>query len=197
MIAPEKRDIPVNSILDFAPVAAKVAGRAGEGITHVFSGLQVILTAVEESGFQPTNMGSADGILDRRVVFGRPGTPGDDYLLHVDVVLAEGQSRSRAGIMAAHQACDDVLQELRETLRALPSSDAASKEEFWDVVRPGGYKIALVKLVSGLGCRYDTLLFPREPGGYRGGKSIMDRSNNVQIVITPNEYRDGVLHSLT
>ena len=197
LIAPDKRDISVNSILDFAPVAAKVAGRAGEGITHVFSGLQVLLTAVEEGGFQPSNMGSADGILDRRVVFGRPGTPGDDYLLHVDVVLAEGQGRSRAGIMAAHQACDDVLQELRETLRALPSSDATSKEEFWDVVRPGGYKITLVKLVSGLGCRYDTLLFPREPGGYRGGKSIMDRSNNVQIVITPNEYRDGVLHSLT
>jgi hypothetical protein len=43
---------------------------------------------------------------------------------------------------------------------------------------------------------FETLLFPREPAGYAGGKSIMDRSNNVQIVITPNEYRDGVLHAL-
>ncbi|MDR1621477.1 MAG: hypothetical protein LBS00_03775 [Synergistaceae bacterium] len=198
LITPEKRDVSVNSILDFAPVAAKVAGRAGEGITHVFSGLRTLLTAVEEGGFQPANMGSADGVLDRRVVFGRPGTPGGgDGLLHVDVLLAEGQGRSRAGIMAAHEVCDAVAQELRETLRALPSSDAAAKEEFWDIVRPNGYKIALVKLVSGLGCRYDTLLFPREPAGYAGGKSIMDRSNNVQIVITPNEYRDGVLHALT
>ena len=197
LITPEKRHIFVNSIQDFAPIAAKVAGRAGEGITHVFSGLQVLLTAVEEGGFQPANMGSADGILDQRVVFGRPGTPDKDNLLHVDIVLEEGQGRSRSGIMAAHEVCDAVTQELREMLRALPSSDAATKEEFWDTVRPGGYKIALVKLVAGLGCRYDTLLFPSEPAGYAGGKSIMDRANNVQIIITPNEYRDGVLHALT
>jgi hypothetical protein len=198
VIAPEERGVPVNSILDFFPVAAKVAGRTGEGISHVFSGFHFLLTAVEEGGFQPANMGSADGILDRRVVFGRAGTPGGgDWLLHADVVLAEGEGRSRAGIMAAHEVCDAMAQELRETLRALPSSDAAAKEELWDIIRPGGYKIALVKLVSGLGCRYDTLLFPREPAGYAGGKSIMDRSNNVQIVITPNEYRDGALRALT
>jgi D-proline reductase (dithiol) PrdD len=64
-------------------------------------------------------------------------------------------------------------------------------------VRGGGYKIALVKLVPGLGCLYDTLLFPSEPAGYAGGKSIIDLSNNIQVLISPNEYRDGGVHSLT
>jgi D-proline reductase (dithiol) PrdD len=99
--------------------------------------------------------------------------------------------------MAAHQACDLIVQEIRNELRGLTNSRATDKRELWDAIRPGGQKIVLVKLVSGLGCLYDTCLFPSEPAGYIGGKSIMDRSNNIQLVISPNEYRDGVLRSLT
>jgi hypothetical protein len=198
LIEPGRRDLRVNSILDFSPVAAKVMGRTGEGISHVFSGLCVMLTAVEEKGFQPANVGSSDGILAQKVKFGRPGTPdAGDYILNIDVILKEGHARTREGIMAAHELCDTLINPLREILRALPSSEAESKREYWDVVREGGLKIALVKLVPGLGCLYDTLLFPEDPAGYRGGKSIMDRSNNVQILITANEYRDGALHSMT
>jgi hypothetical protein len=198
VITPQNHNVYVNSILDFSPVAAKVAGRPGEGVSHVFSGVQVLLTAVEEGGFQPSNIGAADGILRERVLFGRPGTPAaDDFLLAVHVLLAEGAARARSGIMAAHHACDEIVQEIRNLLRPLTNSQAASKRELWDVIRPGGQKIVVVKLVSGLGCLYDTCLFPSEPAGYRGGKSIMDRSNNVQMVISPNEYRDGVIRSLT
>ncbi|GHV73584.1 hypothetical protein AGMMS49940_08860 [Spirochaetia bacterium] len=191
-------DLPVNSILDFSPVAAKVNGRMGEGISHDFSGMCVMLTAVEENGFQPANIGASDGVLGKKVCFGRPGTPAaGDYILNIDVILKEGHARTREGIMAAHELCDAVIRPVRDLLRALPSSDAANKAEYWDTVRSGGYKIALVKLVPGLGCLYDTLLFPEDPAGYAAGKSIMDRSNNVQIPISPNEYRDGAVHSLT
>jgi hypothetical protein len=198
LIEPGRRDVPVNSILDFSPIAAKVAGRAGEGISHIFTGICVMLTAVEEKGFQPANIGASNGILGEKVCFGRPGTPNpEDYILNVDVVLKEGHGRTREGIMAAHAVCDAVVRLVRDALRSLASSEAVDKTEYWDTVRTGGYKIALVKLVPGLGCLYDTLLFPEDPAGYAGGKSIMDRSNNVQVIITPNEYRDGVIHSLT
>ena len=198
VIRPREHDLFVNSILDFSPVAAKVAGRPGEGITHRLTGVQVMLTAVEEGGFQPANIGSAEGILKEHVAFGMHGTPAeDDFIINVDVVLAEGDGRTREGIMAAHQACDVIVQELRQDLRGLTKSQAVRTQELWDTARPGGCKIALVKLVSGLGCLYDTSLFPNEPAGYIGSKSIMDRCNNVQIVVSANEYRDGVIRSLT
>jgi len=56
--------------------------------------------------------------------------------------------------------------------------------------------VLLVKIVSGLGCMYDTGLFPSEPAGYIGCRSIMDLGN-MQVVVSPNEYRDGVIRSLS
>jgi hypothetical protein len=193
-----KRNFAINSVLDFAPVAAKVQGRIGNGISHDFSHFCVMLTAVEEKGFQPANMGASNGIFGERVRLGRPGTPGAaDCILNIDVILAEGHARSREGIAAAHALCDAIIRPLRDLLRSLPSSEAANKAEYWDTLRKGGYKIALVKLVPGLGCLYDTLLFPEDPAACAAGKSIMDRSHNMPIPITPNEYRDGAVHSLT
>lgn len=188
----------VNSILDFLPVGAKVAGRIGDGISHVMSGAQVMLTAVEEGGFQPVNMGGAFGRLADVVWFDRHATPATtDYIIHVDVLLAEGEGRTRAGIMGAHLACDTIMQEIRSGLRGLGRSGASRSEEMWDTAREGGLKIALVKLVPGLGCMYDTCVFGAEPCGFVRDGSLMDRSNNVQIVLSPNEYRDGAVRSLT
>ncbi|MDL2307248.1 hypothetical protein LJC48_04385 [Desulfovibrio sp. OttesenSCG-928-C06] len=198
VIRPHEHDVFINSVLDFSPIAAKAAGRPGDGITHTLTGVQVMLTAVEEGGFQPANIGSSEGILKERVAFGMHGAPSaDDFIINVDVLLAEGEGRTREGIMAAHQACDTIIQELRQDLRGMNRSQAVQSQELWDTARPGACKIVLVKLVSGLGCLYDTSLFPNEPAGYIGSKSIMDRCNNVQIVISPNEYRDGVIRSLT
>jgi len=198
LLSPGEKDTAVNSILDFSPVSAKMTGRTGEGISHLFTGLTVMLTAVEEDGFQPANFGASNGILGERVNFDRPGTPSaSDFILNVDVVLKSGHARTRAGIMAAHALCDAIVASVRDTLRSLPSSIATSKMEYWDRARSGGYKIAVVKLVPGLGCLYDTILFPAEPAGYAGGKSIMDRSNNMHMLLSPNEYRDGAVHSLT
>ena len=42
---------------------------------------------------------------------------------------------------------------------------------------------------------YDTAMFPYEPGGFRGAHNRMD-SKNIPYVITPNQCRDGAIHSL-
>lgn len=198
VIRPGDTGIKVNSILDFMPVAAKVAGRPGEGLTHLLSGCQVMLTAIEESGFQPVNAGGAYGKLNDVIAFDRLGTPSkNDFIIHVDVSLSEGEGRTRAGIMAAHRVCDEIIDELRKPLKSLSRSQAEMSDTLWDEVKPGGLKLALVKLVPGLGCMYDTFLFGNEPCGFIGGRSIMDLTNKSHIVLSPNEYRDGVVHSLT
>jgi hypothetical protein len=198
ILPPGQHDVFVNSILDFFPIAVKTEGKPGQGITHELTGIQVLLTAVEEGGFQPANIGSSEGILREHVCLGRRGTPSaEDYLLHVDVLLALGEGRTRAGIMAAHAAADQLTGPLRQILRKQSADLAASSAMHWDILRQGGRRVLLIKLISGLGCLYDTGLFPSEPGGYLGCRSIMDISNNMQIVLTPNEYRDGMIHSLT
>ncbi len=54
----------------------------------------------------------------------------------------------------------------------------------------------LVKLIAGQGACYDNRLFPNEPSGFEGGKSIIDMGN-MPVVLTPNEYRDGAIRALT
>jgi hypothetical protein len=198
ILSPEQHEGQVNCILDFFPVAVKVTGKTGQGVTNELTGMKVMLTAVEEEGFQPANIGSSEGILKEHVYFGRRGTPGEEeYLLHVDVLLAKGEGRTREGIMAAHAVCDRIISPLRELLKEQPVALAQSSETFWDIERRGAKRVLLIKLISGLGNMYDTALFPSEPSGFIGSRSIMDLSNNVQVVVTPNEYRDGVVHSLT
>ena len=43
---------------------------------------------------------------------------------------------------------------------------------------------------------YDNQLFPNEPSGLNGGRSIIDMAN-VPMIISPNEYRDGALRAMT
>ena len=198
LIRPGDHDIKVNSILDVAPLATKAKGPIGEGITHRMDGLQVMLTAVEEGGFMPINIGCAAGRLADAVCFDRCGTPGSgDFILHIDVLLAEGEARTREGITAAHKVGDFLVNRLREPLKAQGHKAATTIEEYWETSRPQGCRIALVKLVSGLGCMYDTVLFPKEPGGCLGGRSIMDLSNNMPVLVSVNEIRDGALRSLS
>jgi hypothetical protein len=193
-----QHDVPVNSILDFSPVAVKIDGKPGMGVTHELTGMRVMLTAGEVGGFQPTNIGSSEGILKEKVRLGRRGTPSpDDYILHVDVLLAEGEGRTREGIMAAHAICDRLVETIRPALKVLSPSLVGEYQTYWNILRYGAMRVLLVKLISGLGCLYDTGLFPAQPGGFLKCRSIMDISNNMQVVMSPNEYRDGMVHSLT
>jgi hypothetical protein len=197
LIRSDTEDFFINSILDFSPIAAKVSGIAGEGVTHVLEGVKVMLTGVETSGFQPANIGSSEGMFRERIMPDRRGTPArDEIILHFDLLLAEGHGRTKEGIMAAHCASDEVIQRIRHELIKLDAAHACNRQNFYDVTRQGGFRVLVIKLVSGLGCMYDTAFFPKEPAGCLGSRSIMDLSNNIQIPLTPNEYRDGMIHSL-
>ena len=196
ILRPGENDFFVNSNLDYSPIACKVRGELGEGVTHLLTGVTVMLTGVEDgSGFQPSNIGSSEGIFKNQVVLDRAGTPAsDDYILHVDILVEEGEGRTAEGIMAAHRITDRIVQEIRKELAGLENMKY-TREEFYDVARPGRRKVILVKIVSGLGNMYDTAMFPYEPGGFLGAHNMMD-SKNIPYMITPNQCRDGVIHSL-
>ena len=196
ILRPGENDFFVNSNLDYSPIACKVRGELGEGVTHLLTGVTVMLTGVEDgSGFQPSNIGSSEGIFKNQVVLDRAGTPAsDDYILHVDILFEEGEGRTAEGIMAAHRITDRIVQEIRKELAGLENMKY-TREEFYDVARPGRRKVILVKIVSGLGNMYDTAMFPYEPGGFLGAHNMMD-SKNIPYMITPNQCRDGVIHSL-
>lgn len=196
ILKPGENSFFVNSNLDYSPIACKVRGELGEGVTHLLSGVTVMISGVEDkSGFQPSNIGSSEGILKNQVVFDRAGTPAsDDYILHVDVLFEEGEGRTAEGIMAAHRSADRIVQEIRKALVGLDNMPY-TREEYFDVAKPGRRKVILVKIVSGLGNMYDTFMFPYEPGGFLGSHNMMD-SKNIPYVITPNQCRDGVIHSL-
>ncbi|QCX34741.1 proline reductase cluster protein PrdD [Caloramator sp. E03] len=196
IIYPDAHDIFVNSIMDFSPIATKVLGRIGEGITHVLTGVFVMLTGVDELGNQVAEFGSSEGILNEQVVFGRAGTPSkDDIIIHVDVTLKEGMGIIRDGINSAHRACDKLVQEIRDYLKKMNGRLCDERYEYSDIIRPEKKKVVIVKQVAGQGAMYDTLLFAKEPCGFEGGRSIID-IGNVPIIVSPNEYRDGALRAM-
>ena len=196
IIYPEQHDVFTNSIMDFSPIATKVLGKLGEGITHVLTGVYVMLTGVDEKGIQVAEFGSSEGILKEQVSFGRAGTPSkEDILINIDVLLKEGMGTKREGIMEVHKICDKFIQEIREYLKSMNGRNCDEKHEYIDKVRPNKEKVVIVKQVAGQGAMYDTLLFPKEAAGFEGGKSIID-IGNVPIIVSPNEYRDGALRAM-
>lgn len=196
LIPPEGRHCPTNTIMDIIPISAKVLGKPGEGITHTFTGLYVFLTGIDENGVQVAEFGSSEGILEEQFVPGRPGTPDmTDYILSFDVTLKAGMGTCRPGPTAAHRACDAYCRYLRNLLKKAKPDSYSEKHVFQDKVRPGGRKVVLIKQVAGQGAMYDTGIFPDEPSGYQGCRSIIDLGN-MPVLITPNEYRDGALRAM-
>lgn len=196
IINPNERNIYVNTIMDFSPIAVKVLGKIGEGITHVLTGTVVMLNGVDEKGEQAHEFGSSEGILQDMVIFDKAGTPAsDDIIIAIDVLLKEGQATRRPGPTAAHRACDLIVQEIRNFLKKMSGRNCDERYEYYDKIKPGKKKVVVVKQVAGQGCMYDTQLFSEQPGGFKNGRSIIDMGN-MPIVVSPNEYRDGVLRAL-
>lgn len=197
IIEPNQRHIHTNTIMDVMPILVKVNGALGEGITNFLNGVVVILTGTDENGKQIAEFGSSDGILDEKIKFGMPGTPdAKDIILRVDVTIEKGTGMERRGPLAAHQACDFILDHVREALAGLPEHLATSTDVFEDVRRPGKPRILVVKEVGGQGAMHEKLLLPAEPGGVRGARSIIDLGN-VPVILSPNEIKDGAIHSIT
>lgn len=197
VIHPELRRLPTNTILDVIPVVTKVAGRLGDGVSHGLEGLVVVLTGADAEGAQLHEFGSSEGCLAESICFGRPGSPDPgDLMVRVDVRIQVGAGMERAGPLAAHKACDVVVQELREALKGAQAESASRVLTHHDMRRPGRPRVILVKVVMGQGAMHEKLLLPNEPAGVVGGRSNIDMGN-IPVLLTSNELRDGAMHALT
>ena len=196
IIMPDEHQQHTNTVMDVIPLATKVLGRVGEGITHTLTGVYVILTGVDESGRQICNFGASDGILEEKIAWGRAGTPlRSDVLISFDVVLKEGSWADRPGPEAAHRACDTFCQIFRDQMKKFNGYKCAEKHVFQETYEPGKKDVYIVKEVSGQGAVYDTRMFGHEPCGFEGGKSDIDRGC-MPALVTPNEFRDGIMRAM-
>ena len=196
IIMPNEHQQHTNTVMDVIPLATKVLGRVGEGITHTLTGVYVLLTGVDESGRQVCNFGASDGILEEKIAWGRAGTPlRSDMLISFDVVLKEGSWADRPGPEAAHRACDTFCQIFRDQMKKFNGYKCAEKHVFQETYEPGKKDVYIVKEVSGQGAVYDTRIFGHEPCGFEGGKSVIDMGC-MPALVTPNEFRDGIMRAM-
>ena len=196
IIMPDEHRQHTNTVMDVIPLATKVLGRVGEGITHTLTGVYVLLTGVDESGRQVCNFGASDGILEEKIAWGRAGTPlQSDMLISFDVVLKEGSWADRPGPEAVHRSCDTFYQIFREQIKKFNGYKCAEKHVFQETYEPGKKDVYIVKEVSGQGAVYDTRIFGHEPCGFEGGKSVIDMGC-MPALVTPNEFRDGIMRAM-
>ena len=196
IIMPDEHRQHTNTVMDVIPLATKVLGGVGVVITHTLTGVYVILTGVDESGRQICNFGASDGILEEKIAWGRAGTPlRSDVLISFDVVLKEGSWADRPGPEAAHRACDTYCQIFREQIKKFNGYKCAEKHVFQETYEPGKKDVYIVKEVSGQGAVYDTRMFGHEPCGFEGGKSVIDMGC-MPALVTPNEFRDGIMRAM-
>lgn len=196
VIKPREHDFYVNTIMDIVPISTKVLGRLGEGITHTLTGVYMLLTGVNTEGEQMHEFGSSEGILKEQLVLNKAGSPADnDYLIHIDVIIKPDVDFDRALAFSIFELSDVYLQNIREVMKVLSGRDADEVHEFYNPKNPGKPKVALVKEVAGQGMMYDNQLFPIEPSGIDKGISIIDM-NNMPVLLTANEYRDGAIRAM-
>ena len=198
VLKPSNLKKEVNTIMDVIPIATKVLGEIGSGITHTLTGVYIVLTGVDATGKQLGEFGSSEGILEEQLMLNRAGTPSkNDIIIHFDVTLKAMDCFSREWVNIAFKTCDDFTQVIRNILKEMNGRQADERHEFIDgVTKKSHKKVVIVKQVAGQGAMYDNLVLPDEPSGFAGGKSIIDLQN-MPIVLSPNEYRDGALRALT
>lgn len=196
VIEPGKHNIETNTIMDIVPISTKVLGVMGEGITHTLTGVYVLLTGKDADGRQMHEFGSSEGILSEHLVYGKAGTPDvNDFLIHIDVTLVGGMPYERSLPFAAFKVSDMIIQVIREKMKQLNGTNATEAHEFYDRKQTGKTRIAIVKQIAGQGAMYDNQLFSHEPSGIIGGISNIDMMN-MPMILSPNEYRDGILRSM-
>src|SRR6056297_2283231 len=197
VITPDKYDTYSETLMDIQPIATKEEGEVGEGITRVVDGTIVVVTGTDEDGVQIGEFGSSEGILDRNIMWGRPGSPefGETFI-KTQVTVKRGTNMERPGPMAAHRATDVITQEIREALKTLDESLVVDTEEFVQTRHPGKKRVAFIKEIMGQGAMHDNFLLPVEPVGTIGAKANVDLGN-VPIVVSPLQVIDGCIHALT
>lgn len=196
IIRPGDHEREINTIMDIIPISVKALGKLGSGITHTMTGVYVMLTGCDEDGRQMHEFGSSEGILSRQMKLDRAGTPGrNDIIIHIDTLIKGGEVYDRRLPLASFKACDKIIAKIREVLKERDAREASEVHEFYDRIRLGAKRVAIVKQVAGQGAMYDNLLFPEQPSGFTGGVSIIDMAN-MPVVLSPNEYRDGALRAM-
>lgn len=196
IIAPGDHDRYTNTMMDIIPISTKVLGKLGEGITHTVTGAYVIMTGVDVDGKQTHEFGSSEGTLKEQLYLNRRGTPGDDdFIISFDILFKSGMGQDRHAVTNAHSICDNFIQVFRDQLKRFKGDLCTERHEYHDVVKTGRKKVVIIKQVAGQGAMYDTHLFGKEPQGMEGGKSIIELGN-MPVIVTPNEYRDGIIRSM-
>ncbi len=196
VIYPDKRHIYTETIMDVCPIATKVEGELGEGITKVADGVVFMLTGVDEDGVQVHEFGSSEGYLDEKMFFGHPGCADkDDIIIRCHAVIQRLSGMTRPGPFAAHKCQDYIIQAVRDQLKEY-NGEVIREEVCEDVRRSGNPRIVLIKEIMGQGAMHDNVLCPNEPCGIMGGQKNVD-CGNVPIMLTPNQVRDGSIHALT
>lgn len=196
VIYPDKRHVYTDTIMDVAPIATKVEGELGEGVTKVADGVVFMLTGVDEDGVQIHEFGSSEGFLDERMYFGHPGCADEgDIIIRCHAVIKRLTGMTRPGPFAAHKCEDYIIQAVRNELKKY-DGEVVREEVCEDLRRKGNPRVVLVKEIMGQGAMHDNVLCPNEPCGVMGGQKNVDLGN-VPIVLTPNQVRDGSIHALT
>ena len=75
IITPDRYGEVSNTIMDVQPLATKMEGDLGEGITRVLDGVVFIVSGTDEDGVQIGEFGSSEGEMDQNIMWGRPGSP--------------------------------------------------------------------------------------------------------------------------
>ena len=196
IIKPGDHDRYTNTIMDIIPISVKVLGKCGEGITHTITGVYVMPTGVDTEGKQAHEFGSSEGNLKDMLYLNRAGTPADDdYIISFDITFKKGMGQERHAIIDAYRMVEEWMGTFREQLKKFEGTKCTERHEYYDRIRPGQKKVLVIKEMISHGAMLDTWIFPDQPSGVEGGKSLIDYGG-TPIMLTPNEFRDGAIKAM-
>ena len=197
IITPDRYGEVSNTIMDVQPLATKMEGDLGEGITRVLDGVLFIVSGTDEDGVQIGEFGSSEGEMDQNIMWGRPGSPDKgEIFIKTNVTIRAKSNMERPGPLAAHRASDYIAQEIREAIKKADDSLVVEKEEIVQYRRPGKPRVVVIKEIMGQGAMHDNLILPVEPVGTLGAKPNVDLGN-LPVMLNPLELVDGAIHALT
>lgn len=197
IITPDKYGEYSETIMDVQPIATKVEGDLGHGVTRVLDGVVMVVTGTDANGVQIGEFGSSEGELDQNIMWGRPGAPDKgEIFIKTQVTIREHANMERPGPLAAHKVSDYITQEIREAVKTADDSLVVASDEIVQKRRKGNKKVLIVKEIMGQGAMHDNLILPVEPVGTLGAKPNVDLGN-LPIILAPTEVLDGGIHALT
>lgn len=196
VIRPSERHIYTETIMDVVPIATKVEGELGNGLTHIMDGVVFMLTGVDEDGVQVHEFGSSEGWLDEHMVneYRAGNADADEIIIRVHAVVQRGTGMERRGPVAAHTCQDVIIQKVRNILKTT-KEPVVAEDDFTEVRNTGKPRVVLVKEIMGQGAMHDNVIYPDEPAGVEGGRMNVDLGN-VPVIMTPNVVIDGGIHAL-